>query len=569
MNAALISRRGKSTRFNTSNFNLDNMMINNIYPNYYSIRNQQLSNNIFPTEYSYPSNINYMNTSQYNYFKANVPNLYNSQRLKIKRNFSTPAIFSPKINLNSPPLNITQITPTNFSTLSKNSNDSSQNHVNYSNLVNYQISPLRHNTSLNKQMISNRINYNISNIPNYIIPIQKIYKPNISSFHSFNKESNDSNISFNNNNNLNTINSLNRSIRKINMRPNTMQRNLSFSKDLFVPKISENILNQNQNSPNRRLINSIRKIPINNNVPKQKLNDNIQNIENSSTSPNSIEPGENFNLDEFKIIKQIGSGSYGETYCVEWIKNKKRYALKKEAKKTLESLKRNLEKTKMLLDFIKKTNSPGVIKVYGFMYQNRGKYFMYYELMEIAERDWEQELFIRQKYSKYYTESELFIILTQLITTLSLLQKNHITHRDVKPQNVLISKGIYKICDFGEARTLIRDGVVCSRVRGTELYMSPILFHGLHVKLVLVNHNTYKSDVFSLGMCIFFAATLTFDSLCDIRELNDMGSIKDVLLRYLIGRYSFKFINVLLEMLQVDENLRPDFVQLEKKFFSK
>ena len=223
----------------------------------------------------------------------------------------------------------------------------------------------------------------------------------------------------------------------------------------------------------------------------------------------------------------------------------------------------------MLLDFIKKTKSIGVIKVYGFMYQNRGKNYIYYELMEIAERDWEQELFIRQKYAKYYTEQELFIILTQLVKTLSLLQKNHITHRDVKPQNVLISKGIYKISDFGEARILIRDGIVCSRVRGTELYMSPILFHGLHVKLVLVNHNTYKSDVFSLGMCIFFAATLTFDSLCDIRELNDMGSIKDVLLRYLIGRYSFKFINVLLEMLQVDENLRPDFVQLEKKFFSK
>ena len=141
--------------------------------------------------------------------------------------------------------------------------------------------------------------------------------------------------------------------------------------------------------------------------------------------------------------------------------------------------------------------------------------------MEIADRDWEMELFERQKYKQFYTEKELFKVMNQLIKTLSLLQKNHITHRDIKPQNVLISKGIYKISDFGEARTLKREGVIVSRVRGTELYMSPILFQGLRLKLFQVSHNTFKSDVFSLGMCIFYVSTLTFNSLCDIRELNE------------------------------------------------
>ena len=158
--------------------------------------------------------------------------------------------------------------------------------------------------------------------------------------------------------------------------------------------------------------------------------------------------------------------------------------------------------------------------------------------------------------------------MNQLIKTLSLLQKNHITHRDIKPQNVLISKGIYKISDFGEARTLIRQGIIVSRVRGTELYMSPILFQGLRLKLVQVSHNTFKSDVFSFGMCLFFASTLTFNSICDIRELDDMKLIKEKLIKYLSGRYSFKLINILYEMLQVEENNRPDFLTLEKKYFS-
>ena len=228
----------------------------------------------------------------------------------------------------------------------------------------------------------------------------------------------------------------------------------------------------------------------------------------------------------------------------------------------------NREKTKIVTNFIKKTGCKGVIKIYGDLYKKKGNEYYYYVLMEIAERDWEKELFERQKYKKYYSEKELFLIMNQLIKTLSLLQKNHITHRDIKPQNVLVNKGIYKISDFGEARTLLREGIIVSRVRGTELYMSPILFNGLKLKLIQISHNTFKSDVFSLGMCLFLASTLTFNSLCDIRELSDMKLVKEILMKYLSGKYSLKFINILVEMLQIEENNRPDFITLEKKCFS-
>ena len=157
----------------------------------------------------------------------------------------------------------------------------------------------------------------------------------------------------------------------------------------------------------------------------------------------------------------------------------------------------------------------------------------------------------------------------QLISTLALLQKNHITHRDIKPQNILISNGVFKLSDFGEARTLKRSGVIISRVRGTELFMSPILFHGLRHRLSQVGHNTFKSDVFSLGFCFLLAASLTFNSLYSIREVNDIKVIEELLDKYLSGRYSKKIIEIILDMLQVDENLRPDFITLEKKYFLK
>ena len=94
--------------------------------------------------------------------------------------------------------------------------------------------------------------------------------------------------------------------------------------------------------------------------------------------------------------------------------------------------------------------------------------------------------------------------------------------------------------------------------------MSPIQFYGLNHNLKLVQHNTYKSDVFSLGMCILFAATLSDNCLYDIRELTNMKTIRGILEKYLSKRYSIGFIRLLLLLLEVEERKRPDFILLEK-----
>ena len=154
-------------------------------------------------------------------------------------------------------------------------------------------------------------------------------------------------------------------------------------------------------------------------------------------------------------------------------------------------------------------------------------------------------------------------VILQLVTTLSFLQKNHITHRDIKPQNILILNGIYKLCDFGDIRVMERDGIVVQRVRGSELYMSPILFNGLRSKAIQVRHNTYKSDVFSLGMCIFLAACISYDGLVEIRELSDSNQKLFIINKYLSLRYSPRIIKIIHLMLQTEEIDRPDFILLE------
>jgi hypothetical protein len=277
------------------------------------------------------------------------------------------------------------------------------------------------------------------------------------------------------------------------------------------------------------------------------------------------EPSENLNISEFELLEEIGKGTYGKIYRAKWKLNNKFYALKEEILKDISGVRKRQSIFKIIRGFIQKTNCKEVVNIYSNSYIQKGLKFNYYELMEMCDKDFEKEIKTRSRYYLFYTESELQSIMLQLITALASLQKNHITHRDIKPQNILVVNGQYKLCDFGEIRVMQREGIVVQRVRGSELYMSPILFYGLRSKRMQVRHNTYKSDVFSLGMCLFFAAGLSYRGPVEIREVSDMKKKEEILNRRLSSRYSKKLINILHLMLQTKEVDRPDFILLKKQ----
>ena len=364
---------------------------------------------------------------------------------------------------------------------------------------------------------------------------------------------------------------------------NNNKRIVRFDRMLSQKEIRENNIFKN----NKIIKNNNNKIERKEKEVKILLkgNDNIlkeiekirQEKKNKLISPISeINKSSNFNSDDFNILRQIGQGSFGKIFEVE-DKYHRHFALKKIIAYSLKEV--EIIKTEYNILYSLQNLEIDLIGIYGIETRKLDRTtYAINVLMELAKNDWEQEIKQRSAVKKYYTEKELIFILKKLVKTFSRLQEANVSHRDIKPQNILVCSGEdnlnLKIADFGEAKRIINknggeNNTIKQTIRGTELYMSPILFNSLRNKMIYkyTKHNTFKSDVFSLGYCVLLASSLSYQLLCEIRELKTMNEIEKMV-EFFVNKgtcfYSEKYWNIIFNMIELDEKNRPDFIELEK-----
>ena len=409
-------------------------------------------------------------------------------------------------------------------------------------------------------------------------------KYNINNSLNFNNNNNNiNNLTINNNNsnskyNLNHNNSIN-SDYNLKRKKNTSFEKINKSKikniniSIASPKINNNNYNLSFSTElknillNKRKINTINNISINSKISSKENISNSQtnnsnNNENDNSNNNKLKK---FNFDDYTIITQLGQGSFGKIYLVK-DSNENIYSMKKILLSEELDVKSVLDEYNMCYNL----SHPNIIKIIG-VYSNKldKTTYVVYVLMEVGISDWEKEINSYKAKQAFYSESDLINILKQLISSLSFLQKKNISHRDIKPQNILIFKNkIYKLTDFGEARKIIEKdknnkSSAQYSLKGTELYMSPLLFNGLRTGQIDIKHNTYKSDVYSLGLCLLYAATTNEKTLFEIRRIIEMDKIKKYIYYVLKDKYSDKLIDIISIMLELYEEKRPDFIELE------
>lgn len=162
-----------------------------------------------------------------------------------------------------------------------------------------------------------------------------------------------------------------------------------------------------------------------------------------------------------------------------------------------------------------------------------------------------------------------------MVDALAFLQSIGICHRDIKPANLfLMDTSEIKVIDFGESKDFFLDEEIedqkMATIRGTPQYLSPILWkaHMLTPGTRQVEHNIYKSDVFSAGLVLFQLASIKdvtgFNqktNYCDGEKLIKEG------LANLAKKYSSKVIDVIKKMLIFEEEKRPNFIELGKILF--
>ena len=271
-----------------------------------------------------------------------------------------------------------------------------------------------------------------------------------------------------------------------------------------------------------------------------------------------------FNIDNYKIEKQIGEGSFGLIFQVVNKKTQLKYAMKKIIANNINSLEIHQKE----FEIVHQSSHSNILDILGICIRCLDQTtFVLYVLMDLALRDWDSEIEERKKTKNYYKESELVSILKQISSALFYLQKEkNIAHRDVKPENILVfQNGIYKLGDFGEAKiNKIRKKNDRATIRGTEMYMSPLLFKSLQENKDDVQHDIFKSDVFSLGYCLIFAGCLDFKVISEIRYINSDFKLRKILQRIFMLKYSSNLIELILKMITNNEEDRVDFIGLQK-----
>ena len=221
-----------------------------------------------------------------------------------------------------------------------------------------------------------------------------------------------------------------------------------------------------------------------------------------------------------------------------------------------------LEEAKLLL--MASSQHPNICQMYDCFVEYLNESFCFVIVMEhFGNGDLEDEIKRRKRRKVWWTEKELFEIFTSLVDALSVLQKNKICHRDLKPQNLFMEQpGHFKIGDFGVSRKEIEGLPGGKTLVGTPVYFSPscakaYLNYELYGLEDQVLHNMYKSDVFSLGLTF-----LRMASLKNVRGLNMRG--QEVISQRVNDLHYSELVKASLHhMLQVEESLRPDFLDLQ------
>ena len=260
----------------------------------------------------------------------------------------------------------------------------------------------------------------------------------------------------------------------------------------------------------------------------------------------------------YKIIKQIGKGSFGRVYLCQNLKLKELCVIKRINLSKLDD--KEKEETINESKILQKLDHQNIIKFYDVFIEKKSETTLNL-VTEYADGGDLSEKIKNQKKNNYFPENEILDYFIQICFALKHIHDKKIIHRDLKSQNIFLTKkGLVKLGDFGVAKNLQYTWKKASTLIGTPYYLSP--------EIVMNKPYSFKSDIWSLGVLLY--------EMMSLKMPFDAVSLPMLTLKIMKGdyppppsNYSNDLRNLVSLLLNVSDEKRPNINQILRNSFIK
>lgn len=196
--------------------------------------------------------------------------------------------------------------------------------------------------------------------------------------------------------------------------------------------------------------------------------------------------------ERYEILEKIGSGGMSVVYKAKCHTLNRLVAIKV-LKEEFASDENFVSKFKMEAQAAARLSHPNIVNVYDVVDEEN----LHYIVMELIEGITLKN-YIEKK--ELLDSKEAIGIAIQVAQGIAAAHEQHIIHRDIKPQNMIISKdGKVKVADFGIARAVSSQTVNSSAAVGSVHYISPEQARG--------GYCDERSDIYSFGITLYEMVT--------------------------------------------------------------
>ncbi|XP_074807231.1 serine/threonine-protein kinase Nek1 isoform X3 [Natator depressus] len=257
-------------------------------------------------------------------------------------------------------------------------------------------------------------------------------------------------------------------------------------------------------------------------------------------------------MEKYIKVQKIGEGSFGKAILVKAKENSRQYVVKEINISKMSNKER--EESRREVAVLANMKHPNIV-LYRESFEENGSLYI---VMDYCEGG---DLFRRINAQKgiLFSEDQIMDWFVQICLALKHVHDRKILHRDIKSQNIFLTKdGTIQLGDFGIARVLNSTVELARTCIGTPYYLSP----------EICRNKPYnnKSDIWALG-CVLY-------EMCTLKHAFEAGNMKNLVLKIISGsfppvslHYSYDLRNLLSQLFKRNPRDRPSVNSILEKIF--